>query len=163
MSMAQKLGHSEFGSRDLYALNLRHYKIPPDAFKEITGHFIACLAIDGTEATDEEIKVIASDLIQAGCAYMCCWGPDCERVHDLIDLEDLDLHPVGPWNMTTWQNDVPLSEALWFSINSAWPDSAFEETTHAVVGISFKNPEWSNEVSEAFSNPIRFSQLFLKP
>jgi hypothetical protein len=162
MSIAQKLGHSDFGSRDLYALNLRHYQIPHDVFKEITGHFIACLAIDGTEATDKELKEIASDLIQAGCTYICCWGPDCERVHDLIDLEDLDLHPAGPWNMTTWQNDVPLSEALWFSINSAWPDSAFEETTHSVVGISFNNTEWFDEISEAYSNPVKFSQKVLK-
>jgi hypothetical protein len=158
MSIAKKLGYSEFGSRDLYALHLRHYKIPRGAFREIPGHFIACLAIDGTDATDEEIKTVALDLIQAGCAYMCCWGEECERVNDLIDLEDLALHPAGPWKMTTWQADVPLSEALWFSINSAWPDPAFIETTHAVVGISFKNPDWSDLISEAFSDPIRFFQ-----
>jgi hypothetical protein len=163
MSIAQKLGHSEFGSRDLYALNLRHYRIPSGAFTEITGHFIACLAMDGAEATDEEIKAIAADLIQAGCAYICCWGPDSERVHGLIDQEDLVLHPGGPWNMTTWQNDVPLSEALWFSINSAWPDPTFDESTHAVVGISFNNPDWSDLVSEAFSNPIEFFQHVRKP
>ncbi len=163
MSIAQKLGHSEFGSRDLYALSLRNYKIPPGAFKEITGHFIACLAMDGTEATDEEIKAIASDLIQAGCAYICCWGEDSERVHDLIDQEDLALHPTGAWNMTTWQNDVPLAEALWFSINSAWPDPRFDESTHAVVGISFNNQEWADQVSEAFSNPIGFFQHLQNP
>jgi len=158
MSIAQKLGHSEFGSRDLYALDLRHYRIPSGAFKDITGHFIACLAMDGTEATDEEIKAIAADLTQAGCVYICCWGPDSERVHNLIDQEDLALHPGVPWNMTTWQNDVPLSEALWFSINSAWPDSAFEESTHAVVGISFNNPDWADLVSAALSDPIAFFQ-----
>jgi hypothetical protein len=163
MTTAQKLGHAGFGSRDLYALHLRHYSIPPGVFKDITGHFIACLALDGSEATDEEIKSIALALIQAGCAYICCWGPDCERVHDLIDLEDLALHPAGPWKMTTWQNDVPLSEALWFSINSAWPDSAFEETTHAVVGISFKNAAWADQVSAAFANPIGFSREVRKP
>jgi hypothetical protein len=163
MSIAQKLGHSEFGPRDLYALDLRHYRIPPDAFKEIQGHFIACLAMDGTEAKDEEIKAIAADLIQAGCVYICCWGPDSERVNDLINQEDLVLHPGGPWNMTTWQNDVPLSEALWFSINSAWPDPHFEESTHAVVGISFHNPDWADLVSEAFSSPVSFFQQNRKP
>jgi hypothetical protein len=163
MSIAQKLGHAEFGSRDLYALNLRHYKIPSGAFEKIPGHFIACLAMDGAEASDEEIKAIASDLIQAGCVYICCWGPDCERVHNLIDQEDLLLHPTRPWNMTTWHNDVPLSEALWFSINSAWPDPAFDESTHAVVGIAFNNPEWSDHVSEAFSDPTRFFQPIRKP
>ena len=162
MSTIHKLGHSEFGARDLYALSLRHRKLPPGAFKDITGHFIACLAIDGTEATDEEIKAIALELIQSGCSYICCWGPDCERVHDLIDLEDLGLHPAGAWKMTTWQNDVPLSEALWFSVNSAWPDPAFEATTHAVVAISFDNPDWSDQMSEAFSDPVRFSQQGLK-
>jgi hypothetical protein len=163
MLMARKLGHAEFGSRDLYTLSLRHFKIPPGAFKEISGHFIACLAMDGTAATDEEIKTIALDLIQAGCVYICCWGEDCERVHNLIDQEDLILHPDRPWNMTTWHNDVPLHEALWFSINSAWPDSAFAETTHAVVGMAFHNPDWSDQVSEVFSDPIGFSQNVLRP
>jgi hypothetical protein len=158
MSLAKKLGHSEFGSRDLYALDLRHYKIPAGAFKEITGHFIACLAMDGAEVKDEDIKTIAFDLMQAGCSYICCWGPDSEHVHDLIDQEDLALHAAAPWNMTTWQADVPLSEALWFSINSAWPDPGFIETTHSVVGISFNNADWSDIVSEAFSDPIRFFQ-----
>lgn len=163
MLIAQKLGHAAFGARDLYALPLRHYKIPPDAFKDITGHFIACLALDGNEATDAEIKTIAFDLIGAGCAYICCWGPDCQRVHDLVDLEDLALHPAGPWKMTTWQNDVHLAEALWFAINSAWPDAAFEATTHAVVGISFKNPEWADQIAEAFANPEGFSPAVFKP
>ncbi len=163
MSKAHKLGHSGFGSRDLYALDLRHFEIPPGAFDGISGRFIACLAMDGSQATDEELKTIAGDLIQAGCVYICCWGPDCERVHDLIDQEDLALHPEGPWNMTTWHPDVPLSEALWFSINSAWPGSAFDERTHAVVGVSFKNEAWSDLVAEAFSDPGRFFQQIPKP
>lgn len=62
--MAQKFGHSKFDARGLYALNLRHYKIPTDAFKDITGNFIACLAVDGNKATDEEIMTIAYDLKQ---------------------------------------------------------------------------------------------------
>ena len=163
MSMVQKLGHAEFGSRDLYVLNLRHHKIPHGAFKEINGGFIACLAIDGTEATDVEIKTIALDLMRAGCTYICCWGPDSERVHELIDQEDAELHPAGPWNRTTWQNDVPLAEALWFSINSAWPDTKFEEATHAVVGISFNHPEWFEEITEAYSDPTGFFQRVRSP
>ena len=94
MSTVKKLGHSEFGSRDLYALDLRHFEIPSGVFQDITGNFIACLAMDGAEATDDEIKTIALDLIQAGCAYICCWGPDCERVHGLIDEYRIYLHPV---------------------------------------------------------------------
>jgi len=162
MSTVKKLGHSEFGSRDLYALDLRHFEIPSGVFQDITGNFIACLAMDGAEATDDEIKTIALDLIQAGCAYICCWGPDCERVHGLIDQEDLALHPDRPWNMSTWHADVHLSEALWFSINSAWPGSTFDETTHAVVGISFKNEDWSELVSRAFSDPIQYFQHLRK-
>jgi hypothetical protein len=163
MPTVQKRGHAEFGDRDLYTLDLRHYKLPPGAFSAITGHFIACLAMDGSEATDAELKTLAAGLIQAGCSYICCWGPDCERVHDLIDREDLELHPAGPWKMTTWQNDVHLSEALWFVLNSAWPDAAFEDTTHAVVGIAIGNPGWSAQMEAAFSDPLRFSRQAPNP
>jgi hypothetical protein len=41
LQTAQKLGHAKFGDRDLYALDLRHYEIPPGAFGDIQGHFIA--------------------------------------------------------------------------------------------------------------------------
>jgi hypothetical protein len=84
-------------------------------------------------------------------------------VHDLVDLEDQVLHPAGPWKMTTWQNDVHLAEALWFAINSAWPDVAFETTTHAVVGISFRNPDWADQVARAFTHPDTFSPAPLSP
>ena len=119
MTMPRKLGHSEFGARDLYSLNVRHYELPSAAFRDIPGNFIACLALDGSEATDEEIRTIAQDLIHGGCSYICCWGQDCERVHDLIDQEDLALHPEAPWNMSTWHSDVSLTDALLFAVNSA--------------------------------------------
>jgi hypothetical protein len=65
--------------------------------------------------------------------------------------------------MTTWQNDVHLAEALWFAINSAWPDAVFEATTHAVVGISFRNPDWADLVAKAFSHPDTFAPAPLGP
>jgi hypothetical protein len=40
---------------------------------------------------------------------------------------------------------------------------AFEATTHAVVGISFRNPDWAEQVARAFANPDTFSPSVLGP
>ena len=77
--------------------------------------------------------------------YLSAWGPECERVHDCFDIPYLK----GNWTgnpedtcdttiMTTWHSDEPLSEALWFFANSAFPAQAFEKTCRQWVigGVS---------------------------
>src|SRR5437016_766034 len=88
-------------------------------------YFVCLLAWDATAASDAEISVLATSLQQAGCVYVCCWGPGCERVHDLFDLADLELRPDGPFAMSTWHSKEPLSEALWFFLFCTFPDEAY--------------------------------------
>jgi hypothetical protein len=162
MFIVQKVGHVEYEPEDLYVLPLPRLIANEISFDGIMGNFITCLALDGSQVSDLEIQTFASALIQAGCSYFCCWGPDCERVHDLIDSANLALAPDGPWAETTWHDNEPLSEAIWFSFNSARPDPAYEDTTHAVVGISIGNEQWSSEILTAYSDPHRFSKQILK-
>ena len=86
-----------------------------------------------------------------------CWGPDCERVHDAIDLADLEWRPDGPWAMTTWHAREPLAEAIWFALFVAWPDPTFEDNCGSVVGVSIGSPAWAAELRTAFAAPSEFS------
>ena len=57
------------------------------------------------------------------------WGPDCERVHDIIDEEDIGPNPPPTMDrvvMTTWHDDKSLAEAIWFVLHNSWPDESYE-------------------------------------
>lgn len=86
-----------------------------------------------------------------GLAYLCAWGPDCERVHDIFDEEDLarglerGTHDVI---MTTWHNDESLEEALWFFVHSASPADGYVHGCADWVIAPIANPVWEQEVRE---------------
>ena len=62
-----------------------------------------------------EISDIANWALDQGAVYVCVWGPDCERVHDIIDEVIVNRNP-GETDedviMTTWHDDEALNEAL---------------------------------------------------
>jgi hypothetical protein len=63
---------------------------------------------------------IAEWLVKSGCLYVVAWGVECEDWHDTVDwtvLEAFDFGdiPDDKFVMTTWHEDEPLSEALWFA------------------------------------------------
>jgi hypothetical protein len=152
-----EVGRGGIGERSLFVLDV----VDPDgvpATVPVPGpHFVCLLAWDACKATDTELVSLASRLLRAGCVYAVCWGPDCERVHDVFDIADMNWRPDGPWAMTTWHTDDPLAEALWFSLFVAWPDAAFEDSCGSVVGISIGVPAWAAEVRAAFAAPGEFS------
>jgi hypothetical protein len=68
------------------------------------------LAVDATAVSDTDIRNMAKGLLQHGIAYLCVWGPDCERVHDQFDLERMPDEPKGP----------PVREATIRTCASEW-------------------------------------------
>jgi hypothetical protein len=96
-------------------------------------------------------------LLDAGCVYFCCWGPGCERVHDIIDEEDSkDGLPVVDNEstiMTTWHDDESLEESVWFALNVASPDDRFFDDCKSVVAVCIGNAFWATETSKALERP----------
>ena len=67
---------------------------------------------------------VATWLVEGGCLYFVAWGESCEAWHDSVDwavLERFDFGdiPDDRFVMTTWHENEPLSEALWFAGNCA--------------------------------------------
>ncbi len=63
-------------------------------------------------------------LVDLGCVYALTHGPECAEWHDAIDDAILAKHdftsvPANEHVMTTWHDDEPLSEVLWFAKHSA--------------------------------------------
>jgi hypothetical protein len=97
-------------------------------------------ALDGPALVD-----IAAQLIRLGASYVCCWGPDCERLHDCFDEADLLVNGDATDDrvvMTTSHEGEPLEEAIWFAIDAAFPTAAYENGTSTTVIASVANPSW---------------------
>ena len=152
--MLERLGENL--DKPLFALALAEFRLPPDKIELPTPHFLCLLAADFTKATDGEITGIAQGLLDLGASYFVCWGPGCERAHDLIDDLTLLVDPPIPDDsviMATWHAGEPLDEALLFVLCSAWPDPAFEDSTGCTVGVSVGSAELASQIRSAFSEP----------
>lgn len=132
------------------------YSLAVDALGQISGalptsrgeHFVLFLAWDARQASDDEILIAARELVRVGLAYIVAWGPDCERVHDLFDVADLEENPESnaPDTETviisTWHDSEPLEEALWFAIHSAYPSPPYDATWQATILACVGDGEW---------------------
>ena len=121
----------------------------PSVLHSISANFCFFLALDATSIGDEQIRRTAKLLIEKGIAYFCVWGPDCERVHDLFDLERLPKEPRDRVVMTTWHSKDSLSEALWFFEYCVEPAEGFAADCRDWVALSVSNEPWAHQIREA--------------
>lgn len=91
------------------------------------------LAWDATAAHDADIAALARKLLLAGCAYILCWGPDCERVHDVFDAEEASQRPDGPFAISTWHTSETFADVLWQALFTAFPGDPYEEECRSTV------------------------------
>ena len=55
--------------------------------------------------------------------------------------------------MTTWHNNESLEEAIWFTLNVAFPDDRFFDECRSVVAVCIGSPSWAEQIITALSNP----------
>ncbi|NDJ78464.1 MAG: hypothetical protein GYB65_19620, partial [Chloroflexi bacterium] len=103
------------------------------------------------------IGALAELLLDQGVVYLCAWGPDCERVHDIADerivWRELEIEPKPPVIMTTWHTDDTLDDMLWFLLNVADPDPAYEPTCHTRLALCIDNPSWAEQIERRLNDP----------
>ena len=107
------------------------------------------IAGDSHALPADEIGRIAEKFLNEGLRYLCAWGPDCERVHDIFD-EVLLGDGTEPYDfdiMTTWHEDDSFGEALWFFMNSAYVDEKVSGAASFAIRIG--NPPKSVPLAEA--------------
>jgi hypothetical protein len=118
----------------------------PSALTSASPHFMLFLALNASDVNDEMLRRVARECIDRGMAYLCVWGDDCGRVHDQFDLERTEDEPDNLTVTTTWHDDEPLSEALWYFANVAYPDDGFEADCSDWVALSVANIDWEREM-----------------
>ena len=68
--------------------------------------------------------LVSSWLVKSGCLYMMAWGNECSTWDDSVDLANLEEFsyediPEDKFVITTWHEKESLTEAFWFSKNTA--------------------------------------------
>lgn len=112
------------------------------------------VAMDAQSVDAGRIGHAAEMLMEKGLAYLCAWGPDCERVHDIFDEIAVEKNPEPKSGviMTTWHSSETLQEALWFFVNSAFPDQAYERTCRDWIVAPIGNREWEQIIRSEFQS-----------
>src|SRR2546425_12625281 len=159
MTLVEQVGHDEVSGRDLFVISIPKSEDLPRELSLTTGRFVCLIAWDARAAGADEISAIARWLLEVGAVHVCAWGPGCERVHDIIDDEQLGQSPKSTGTavvMTTWHDDESLVETLGFVLTAAVPDEEYEHECGSTLGISIGSSEWAAEIREAFSRPRDF-------
>jgi hypothetical protein len=146
------LGHDML-SRDRFLVSLRSWSNWPRDLDLPSEHFCLLLVGDATGASDEAIGNLAGAAIDAGCVFLCAWGPDCDRVHCLFDeaLVDRDLAGVLPDAlsvMTTSHAEETLDDAIQFLSTAAWPADPFVDTCRCALIAVVGDTDWVASIAQ---------------
>lgn len=119
-------------------------------------YFGTFIAWDAREATHDDIAALAKRLIDAGSVSFVCWGPDCERVHDIADECD-SYRNNDSVIMTTWHRDESLDDAIWYFLNTMFAMAAFEDGFRSSLAIAIGSASWASSIRGALHDPRSFS------
>ncbi|HEX3746841.1 MAG TPA: hypothetical protein VHW09_23040 [Bryobacteraceae bacterium] len=122
-------------------------------WRENGGQKFACFcAMDASGVPTEELSTFCARLIGLGCGYFCAWGPDCERLHDIMDAEVIGDNPPETdlgCLMTTWHARESLGEAVNFFLTCTVPDAGYAPNGCAYgVAIAVACAAWAAEIEE---------------
>jgi hypothetical protein len=125
----------------------------PFAWDELgKSRFVCLCAVNAKSIPDDEIRRFCSHLIDLGCAYFCAWGPDCERVHDIMDRQVIGDNPPATYIgclMTTWHATEPLTEAVDFFRTCTVPDEDYAPAGCSLsLAIVVGSPNWTATIEQ---------------
>ena len=156
------LGRSTAPDRDLYLARLDDVQHWPETIDEPKPHFVVFLAMDASAVEANRLATFSRKLIAQGMVYLCVWGPDCERVHDVFDAESIERGETDEdFLMTTSHDDEELDDALWFALFSTLPSEDYIETCGALIAVVVDDAEWGEHVETSLADVNRFNDEVL--
>lgn len=141
MTTLRHVGRSQATGLEVYTLSLAGPAAVPQSIFMPSPKFTCLLAWNAAGLSVDVISQVLEKLLQLGCVYLCCWGQDCERVHDIADeiiVGDGNVECAGI--MTTWHAE-PIEEAVDFFLDLASSDDP-ECSTAVLVSIGGTATNW---------------------
>ena len=150
-----RIRRERWRDRDLLLASIRRLEQWPDSTVMPQHHFILFVAVDATSIDDNALEALANKLLGQGAAYVCAWGPECERVHQAFDVAREAVYPNDAERlvMTTSHADETLAEALWFALFTALPGEGFGDRCDDLLALSVGNDEWTAQIGSWLENP----------
>jgi hypothetical protein len=149
----------------LYDLRKTFYSCSVGRFEELSKviqptstRFGLLLAADFRQSSTEMIADLASDLLKRGLVYLCAWGPDCERAHDIFDEVqvghgDVEIEDRN-FLMTTWHDKDSLGDATFFFVHSAAPAEPSGGDCSDWIVASVGNADWDRTIKESIRSVL---------
>jgi RsiW-degrading membrane proteinase PrsW (M82 family) len=117
-----------------------------------TQSFGLLLACDARNLSAETISKVAKAMYTRGLCYLCTWGPDCERVHDIFDETGVEIDAFA---MTTWHDHEPVEDVVWFFLFGAIAEQSGPTKIDDAdwIAVSVANQDWLQKIEVALCNP----------
>jgi len=122
-----------------------------------SAHTVLLIVADSKDVPSGIVGDLAEHLFAGGLTYVCVWGPDCERVHDIFDethVGDGGSEPQFSF-MSTWHEDESLDEALFFFLRCAIPIEADPSAT-SYVAVAVGRTDWAAAMQHALADTDTF-------
>ena len=115
-------------------------------WQEIDEGFALFVAADASDVPVDVIAAFADWAIAHGMFWFSSWGPDCERVHDLVDAVDIGdgVSERDPIVMTTWHDSESLDDAL-FTFWWAFPSEGKQGGPFRLA-VAVGEPRWQDAI-----------------
>lgn len=112
-------------------------------------NFLLFLAADFTDIKQTVIADFALWLANRKCIYICVWGPDCKRAHNIINEICTTTNSLI---ITTEHSDKTLDEALSFFVSNIILDEDHVNAEINLEGICVDNNMWHTAIKAALSS-----------
>lgn len=124
----------------------------PPTLEVPSKRFRLLVAADSTNLSTQAVADFTLAALNQGMVYLCSWGPDCERFHDIVDdvilgdsltQQKFSGPKAGDVIMTTWHADETLEEALDSFAISALPTEGFLPESDFRLVICVGSSDWA--------------------
>ncbi len=108
-----------------------------------SAHTVLLIVADSAGVPSNIVCNVAAHFFVVGLTYVCVWGPDCGRVHDIFDeihVGDGSSEPQFAF-MSTWHDDESLNKALFFFLRCAIPSEP-ELSSTSYVAVTVGRTDW---------------------
>ncbi len=157
--LIEKINSKDFFGREIILISVS--KIEAFDLKKLPrlANYFTLFIVNNNEVFVDQYGKKAKELINSGLAYLCAWGVDCEKIHDVIDevdvmmgidkkIESDDKNVI----MTNWHHNETIKEALYYFLNTTAPtEKYYSECKNSLVLVIGDSSE-SNNIQEYLEN-----------
>lgn len=105
--------------------------------------FILFLGTGTTPLAESALVRLFGQVIQRGCVYACCWGPQAAYLETCFDQAEAMVHPGAKSVVMTTNHEIDsLEDAIWFAVHAAYPDDDYEDGWERLVVVTVGNEDW---------------------